>query len=142
MVNGQAVWYVPVLDFSRYVKAIMTRFIVTLPANTDVGAVSERIQRVTPGLSHIIDTTKIVPSAGPAPSILDVGALLDSVGQAEDVQRELSTLEAVEEVEVLFPRRVHLYRSWFDEHLETKVSHQRNRFRGARIPSPSGGGSR
>lgn len=132
MVRGRAVWYLPVLDFGRYSKATVTRFIVTLRPNAEVGAVSDQITRLMPGLSHLIDPSKVIDSEGPFPSMLDVGAHVDSVAQAEDVQRELTSLDAVEEVELLFPRRIHLYRGWFDEHVEIAVA------RGLRTQPPSG----
>ncbi|HEV2317665.1 MAG TPA: winged helix-turn-helix transcriptional regulator [Thermoplasmata archaeon] len=118
MIRGRAVWYLPVLDFGRYTKATATRFIVTLRPNAELTVVSDQITSVIPGLSHLIDPSKVIDTADPIPSLLDVGAYVDSAAQAEDVQHELNLLDGVAEVEILFPRRIHLYRGWFDEHLE------------------------
>ena len=69
--------------------------------------------------------------------MLDVGAHLDSVARAEDVQRELTLLDSVDDVEVLFPRRIHLYRGWFDEHIEVAARQsRRTQFRSAGPPRP------
>lgn len=125
LVRGRAVWYLPLLDFGRYRKAIVTRFVITLRPHSAVAEVAETVGRRVPGLSYVVDTTQVVESKGPVPSMLDVGAHVDSVGQAEDLQRELASLDSVEEVEILFPRRFYLYRGWFDEHVEVALAQAR-----------------
>jgi DNA-binding Lrp family transcriptional regulator len=122
LVRGRAVWYLPVLDFTRYSKATVTRFVLTLKRGSDPSLVAAEAARKIPGMSHLIDASQLVGSAGPLPSVLDIGAHLDSVGHAEDVQRDLQELDFVQEVEILFPRRFYLYRSWFDEHTRAVIA--------------------
>jgi DNA-binding Lrp family transcriptional regulator len=116
LVRGRAVWYLPVLDFTRYSKAIVTRFVVALKPNSDVGWVAEQALSCVPNPTYVFDSSTLLDSEASMPPLLDIGAHLDSVGQVEDVQRLLQNLDTVEDVEVLFPRRFYLYRSWFDEH--------------------------
>jgi DNA-binding Lrp family transcriptional regulator len=125
LVGGRAVWYLPLLDFSRYTHATMVRFIVTLRANADVNAASEAVTHAVPGLTFLVDTAHLVASSAAMPSILDVGACVPSVGHAEDVQTELGSLDSVQEVEVLFPRRFYLYPGWFDDRIALALTRER-----------------
>jgi DNA-binding Lrp family transcriptional regulator len=125
LVRGRVVWYLPVLDFTRYSKATVTRFVVTLHPDANLTHASAAAARVVPGLSHLIDTTSLVDSKEAVPPMLDIGAHLESVGQAEDVQRELMALGSIDDVEILFPRRFYLYRGWFDEHTEVALARLR-----------------
>ena len=125
LVRGRAIWYLPLLDFSRYSKATVSRFIVTVRPGTDSRHVSEAAAQVVTGLSNLVDSSRLVDSSGPMPVILDIVAHLESVGHAEEVQGTLSALNGVEEVEVLFPRRFYLYRAWFDEHIELALVRSR-----------------
>jgi len=134
LVRGRVMWYLPLLDFTRYTKATVTRLVVTVRPGAILERVSEAAARVVPGLSNLVDTSPLVGSGGPMPAILDIVAHLDSVGHAEDVQRTLSTLDSVEEVEVLFPRRFYLYRGWFDEHIDLALA----RTQGPALPRSGG----
>jgi len=122
LVRGRAVWYLPLLDFSRYGKATMTRFIVTLRPGKDPKAAADAAARIVPGLSLLVDTASLIGANPLVPPMLDIGAHLESVGHAEDVQRELAAVDSVADVEVLFPRRFYLYRGWFDEHIELAIA--------------------
>jgi len=117
LVRGRSIWYLPILDFSRYKKSIFTRFVIVLKPNSDTARLAGRLSLHLPNLTYLTDTTTLVESTGPTPPVLDVGGHVDSVGQAEDIQRELQALEMVDEVEILFPRRFYLYRNWFDDRI-------------------------
>jgi DNA-binding Lrp family transcriptional regulator len=136
LVEGRAVWYLPVLDFPLYPRATVARFVVTLRSGADPVRVSEALARMVPGISHLIDTTNLLVPKGPVPPILDIGAHHESVGQAQDVQREIARVDSVDDVEVLFPRRFYLYRGWFDEHIEAVLARSSPR---APRPAPSRG---
>jgi DNA-binding Lrp family transcriptional regulator len=136
LVEGRAVWYLPVLDFTRYARATVTRFVVTLRTGADPARVSEALTHLVPGINHLNDTTNLLDPEGPVPPILDLGAHLESVGQAEDVQREIARLDSVDDAEVLFPRRFYLSRDWFDDHIEAVLARSSSR---APRPVPSRG---
>ena len=121
LVRGRAVWYLPILDFTVYGKAVVARFVVGLRQGHDSGSIADWIRRRVPGVTYLVDSSALAGSEGPLPPMLDVGAHLDSIGQAEDVQRELRGLDPVEDVEVLFPRRMYLYRTWFDDHIRAAL---------------------
>ena len=122
LVRGRSIWYLPVLDFTRYKKSVFTRFVIVLKANSNSSLVADQVSLLLPHLTHLTDTTALVESNESMPPLLDVGAHVDSVGQAEDLQRDLQALETVEEVEVLFPRRFHLYRGWFDDRIRNALT--------------------
>ena len=121
LVRGRSLWYLPILDFSRYKKSIFARFVIVLKPNSDTTRAAEQLPLHLPNLTYLTDTTTLVGSAESMPPVLDVGGHVDSVGQAEDIQQELQTLEMVEEVEVLFPRRFYLYRDWFDDRIRSAL---------------------
>jgi hypothetical protein len=121
LVRGRSIWYLPVLDFTRYKKSVFTRFVIVLKPNSNSSLVADQAASLLPHLTHLTDTTALVESNESMPPLLDVGAHVDSVGQAEDLQRELQALETVEEVEVLFPRRFYLYRGWFDDRIRNAL---------------------
>ena len=130
LVRGRAVWYLPILDFTRYSKAVVTRFVVVLREGSDPGHVADWIRRRVPGMTYLVDSSALQGREGALPPMLDFGAHLDSTGGAEDVQRELQGLEPVEDVEVLFPRRIYLYRTWFDDRIQAAL----DRTQGGRRP--------
>jgi DNA-binding Lrp family transcriptional regulator len=136
LVAARAIWYLPLFDFSRYSKATIVRFVVSLRPDGDPAVAAEAAVRAIPGLSYLVDTSSLVSTEERIPPILDIGAHLHSVGEAEDIQRDLQRIDGVGEVEVLFPRRVYLYRAWFDERLETATTGDKRspRQAGARVP--------
>jgi DNA-binding Lrp family transcriptional regulator len=117
LVRGRAVWYLPILDFTRYHKAVVARFVVVLRPGGNPGPIADWVPRQVPGVTYLTDSSTLVGTDASLPPIVDIGAHLESIGRAEDVQRELRELEGVEEVELLFPRRFYLYRTWFDDRL-------------------------
>jgi len=121
LVQGRAIWYLPILDFTRYRKSIVARFVVALKAGGDASGVATAARQLVPNMTYLVDTTSLSGPGVGIPSMLDLSAHLDSLGQVEDVQLTLQNLESVESVEVLFPRRFYLYREWFDEQIRTAV---------------------
>jgi DNA-binding Lrp family transcriptional regulator len=121
LVQGRAVWYLPILDFARYSKAVVTRFVVVLGQGADPDSIADWVRRRVPGVTYLFDSSTLLSAEGPLPPMLDIGAHLESIGGAEDVQRELQGLEGVEDVEMLFPRRFYLYRAWFDDRIRTAL---------------------
>jgi DNA-binding Lrp family transcriptional regulator len=121
LVRGRSIWYLPILDFTHYKKSVFARFVIVLKPNSAPARVAEQVSLQLPNLTYLTDTSTLVESNESMPPLLDVGAHVDSVGRAEDVQRELQDLEPVEEVEVLFPRRFYLYRSWFDDRISNAL---------------------
>lgn len=125
LVGGRALWYLPILDFTRYDRAVVARLVVSLQPGRGPGEVTTWVARHVPGLTHLAETDKLVGPGVPLPPMVDIGAHFDTVGKAEDAQRELRVLEGVEDVELLFPRRFYLYRGWFDDHIRTALGDSR-----------------
>ncbi len=131
LIRGRAVWYLPLLDFTRYTNATVVRFLVTLSSGADSVRVAEGIRARLPGVTHLVDARAMMDTADDVPRALDVGAHLASVGDVEDRQREIQALRGVEEVEPLFPRRFYMYPTWFDERIEYELAHPEK----ARVPA-------
>ena len=129
LVRGRAVWYLPILDFARYGKAVVARFVIALKPTADSHAIAGQVSHRIPNLTYLTDSSLLAEPGGLMPPLLDVGAHLETVGQAENIQQDLRTIDSVDEVEVLFPRRFHLYRSWFDDHLRRILSQSGERTR-------------
>jgi DNA-binding Lrp family transcriptional regulator len=121
MARGRAVWYLPILDFTRYSKAVVARYVVLLKPGGNPTPIADRVARQLPGVTYLFDSSLLTSAEAPLPPMLDIGVHLDSIGQAEDVQREIGSLDGVEEVELLFPRRFYLYRTWFDDHIRASL---------------------
>jgi hypothetical protein len=110
-----------VLDFTRYGRAVVARYVVLLKPEGKPAPVADRVARQLPGPTHSSDPSRRASAEAPLPPMLDIVVHLDSTGQAEDVQRAIGGLEGVEEVELLFPRRFYLYRTWLDEHIRAML---------------------
>ena len=121
LVRGRCIWYLPILDFTRYKKSVFARFVVVLKPNSETTRAAEQVSVKLPHLTYLTDTTAFAEPSQSMPPLLDVGAHVDSVGEVEDVQRELSGLDEVQEVEVLLPRRFYLYRGWFDDRISSAL---------------------
>ena len=121
LVRGRAVWYLPMLDFTAYNKAVVARFVIVLRPGNVSGPVADWVRRRVSGVTYLVDSSTLAGNEGPLPPMLDVGAHLESIGGAEDVQRELQGLDQVEDVELLFPRRIFLYRTWFDDRIRAAL---------------------
>jgi DNA-binding Lrp family transcriptional regulator len=121
LARGRAVWYLPILDFTRYSKAVVARYVVLLKPDGNPVPIVDHVVHQLPGVTYLFDSSRVAGAEAPLPPMLDIGVHLDSIGQAEDVQRELGGLDGVMEVELLFPRRFYLYRTWFDDHIRSTL---------------------
>jgi DNA-binding Lrp family transcriptional regulator len=117
LVAGRAVWYLPLLDFTRFTGATFARFLIVLRPGADGPAVAREAARLLPQITYLVDLADLAEETQ-GPALLDVGAYVDSLGLAEDAQRELQASPSVDDVEILYPRRFYLFGSWFDERLE------------------------
>ena len=122
LVRARAIWYLPLLDFSRYRKSTVTRFVVTLRPGGEPSRAAAAAAKVVPGLSHLTDSSTLLAPGETLPPMLDIIAHLESVGQADDIQVALEAIDSVMDVEVLFPRRFYLYRNWFGERTEATIA--------------------
>ena len=121
LIRGRAVWYLPLLDFTRYRKATVARFLIALDPRGDPGATAEALRRRIPNLAYLVDASAAAEVPPEAPAMIDLGAHMGSVGEAEDLQASVLSIPGVQEVEVLFPRRFHMYPAWFDERIRAAV---------------------
>jgi len=114
LIKAKAIWCVPLLDFTCYGEGAMARLLVTHSPGASEGQVSTGLARHFP---TILDNLP-VSLPGPPPRKLSAVLIhLRSAAEAEEAHRTALTLPGVEDVEVLFPKRIHLYRDWFDERI-------------------------
>jgi len=122
LIRANAIWSVPLLDFTRYTGAVATRLFVTLGPKAKVGLVARKLRELYPQLMLLenpeeveYDRSAVPPNEG---SFLSLLLHQESAGAVEDARTKALELPDVLGVEVLFPRRLHIYRDWFDEHIE------------------------
>jgi DNA-binding Lrp family transcriptional regulator len=121
LIHGRAVWYLPLLDFTQYTKATVARFLVVIKPGHDPDSAADLLRRRIPGIAYLVNASASVDAPPDTPPMIDVGVHLASVGQGEDLQATILSMPAVQEVEVLFPRRFHMYPAWFDERIRAAV---------------------
>ena len=132
LMRHQLLWYIPLLDYTRYTDVAMTRFNVYLNASADPATVLATIQNRYPDYVDVADRSEF--ALEPAHKVKHIVASLQlpTASASEDIQTELLRIPGVAEVEVLFPRRTFSYPHWFSERIEAKlVDAQRDRRRGS-----------
>ena len=127
LIRDNAVWSVPVLDFTKYQGATIARFIVRAAPEADSGDVLRRLETRFPSFILLEDQSHL-PETLPMPmKLFSLFLHLSSAGEVEDADLEIRGVPNVEDVEVYFPRRLHVYDHWFAERLDSKVREtQRN----------------
>ena len=120
LIRDNAVWSVPVLDFTRYEGATLARFIVRAAPDMGVSDVLGRLETRFPSYILLEDQSKL-PESLPVPmKLFSLFLHLSSAGEVEDAELEIRKVPGVEDVEVYFPRRLHVYDHWFAERLEAR----------------------
>lgn len=124
LIKGKAIWCVPLLDFTCYGEGAMARLLVTHSAGASAAQVSSGLARLFPA---ILDNLPITLPGPPARKMSAVLVHLRSAAEAEEAHRSALTLLGVEDVEVLFPKRLHLFRDWFDERIGEALARGKGR---------------
>lgn len=121
MIRNRVIWFVPLLDYTRYTNVAVVRFNVYLHASADPPKVLETIQSRYPDHIDIADRSEF--ALEPARKVKHIVAFLQlpAASAAEDVQVELMGIPGVLEVETLFPRRTFSYPRWLSEIIEAKL---------------------
>lgn len=122
LVRDQAVWSIPVLDFTHYQGASIARVLIWVGAEGDVDRIRSSVERLCPTQFGLEDQSGLVEVSPEPPKLLSVFLQLSSVGEVEDVERKVRAIAGVGEVEVFFPRRLHVYDAWFTEHLRRRAT--------------------
>ena len=127
LLNANAIWSFPVLDFSHYRGAVMARFVVVLSGPGETPSLINACQR---GLRQMVWSEAVADAsptmAADAPWV-DVYCHLTSAGEVEEVHRWLLGLPFVKAVEVYFPRSWFVVTSWFDERIQHRIAVTGNR---------------
>ncbi len=119
LVAGGAVWSIPVLDFTRWSGAVLARFLVGLVEDAKPGEVAREVRRLRPDLLQIATPSEL--GLGLPYRIVDASMSLASAGEVEEVTRSLLDIKGVAGVEVVHPRRFHVYGHWFDERIAERL---------------------
>lgn len=121
LLDGNALWSFPVLDFTRYTDAVMARFVAIL---SGAGSSKRFLRLCRSGLPQMVWSVPFQPPAGveEAPDEwAEVFCHLRSAGEVEDVRRWVLGQPAVTGVEVYYPRAWFVAGSWFDERIEARL---------------------
>ncbi|MDE1822206.1 MAG: Lrp/AsnC family transcriptional regulator [Euryarchaeota archaeon] len=122
MVRRNLIWYIPLLDYTKYGGVAMTRFNIYLHPTSDTGAVLERVRRQWPTHVDLADRSEFAHEAAQKVKHLVLFLQIPSAAGAEDVQKELLGWPDVAEVEVLFPRRTYRYPSTLSDMIEKRLA--------------------
>jgi DNA-binding Lrp family transcriptional regulator len=114
LVAAKAVWYVPSFDFTKWVGAVLAKFVLTL-RTPDARAVRAEL----PELVSLLDLYSGVYPDGTG--WVEGYLHLPSAAEVEDATRRILAMEGVAEAEVLYPRRFQTQGSWVTERLAAAV---------------------
>lgn len=122
LMGNQILWYIPLLDYTRYPGVAMTRFNVYLNESADPASVLAAVQNHYPEYVDAADRSEF--ALEPAHKVKHIVAFLQlpAPSASEDIQLELLRIPGVAEVEVLFPRRTFSYPHWYSERIEAKLA--------------------
>lgn len=118
LLEANAVWSFPVLDFSKYHGAVLARFTAILATSGGTEAFVNTCQRDLDGMVLWDALEKLAPTTTTVHPWVDVFCHLASAGEVEEVKRWMLTLPTVDAVEVSFPRSWFVVEPWFDERVQ------------------------
>lgn len=117
LLDANAIWSFPVLDFTCYRDAVLARFMVLLPdPRAGPGLVNTCQQELEAmvwwdAMDHLSSEVELDEA------FVDIYCHLGSAAEVEEVQTWLLGLDGVGEVEVFFPKAWFVVSSWFDERI-------------------------
>lgn len=123
LIDGQALWSVFELDFTRWPGACLLRLLVSLAPEAERVAAVKRVREAFPGAVFINNSVQ-GPRVGPT-DVIDLLVALPSAARIPDARRAMVRLDGVEAVESLLPRRIHAFGHWFEPRLREKVDQAR-----------------
>jgi hypothetical protein len=114
LLDANAIWSVPELDFARYRGAALARLVLTLAGGADR-------RRVLAALKSAIPTVMEHPSPEGTPALLSVHVQAASVGELEEWTLAARALPGVVDAEALHPRRFRVYGAWLDQRVQAAI---------------------
>lgn len=124
LVRANAVWFHADLDYAKC-GGVLTRFILTLDSTASRTDIVEALRARYPRLIE-----SVVPFDPPpefTTRFAEVVVHFDAVGETEEATRVALGLPGVRDAEVLYPLRIRLLGSWFDEQIAGRVNATKRR---------------
>lgn len=121
LLEANAVWSFPVLDFSRYRGAVLARFTAILSGPGGTKGLVNACQRELEEMVLWDALEQLAPAAEPEHPWVDVFCHLPSAGEVEEVRRWLLDRPTVDTVEVSFPRSWFVVSPWFDQRVQARL---------------------
>ncbi len=121
LLEANAIWSFPVLDFTNYRGAVMARFLVTPTEPARSADLVNACQRELDEMVWWMSLEDLTPTEEDLTPWVDVYCHLDAAAAVEEVQTWLLDLPMVDEVEVFFPRTWYVVDAWFDERIEREL---------------------
>lgn len=122
LLEGNAIWSFPVLDFQRYQDAVMARFVVGLSDRAVAPALRNACRRSLPGMVWWDAPAEQLLRLDDATAWVDVYCHLATAAEAESVQQWLLDTPGVEGVEIFFPKTWFVVPTWWDERIATRIA--------------------
>jgi DNA-binding Lrp family transcriptional regulator len=122
LIRNQLIWYIPLLDYTRYSNVAIVRFNVYLSATGDPSKIVRMLRSRFPEYVDIADRSEF--AVDPARKVKHIVTVLQlpTAALSEDVQTEILSMPGVAEVEVLFPRKTFSYPRWMAERILSRIS--------------------
>jgi DNA-binding Lrp family transcriptional regulator len=121
LVRGNAVWSVPVLDFTRYEGASVARLLIMADRSADTRGILSSIEKKFPTSIVLEDHSSVIGSDGPPFQIIALFLQRESVGAVEETEAEVRSIPGVKAVQTYYPRRLFVYDGWFRSRLDMNV---------------------
>lgn len=121
LLEANALWSFPILDFSNYRGAVLARFTAILHEPGGTQGLINTCQRELDAMVLWDAFEMLAPSAEADHPWVDVFCHLSSAGEVEEVKRWLLERPMVDTVEASFPRSWFVVDSWFDERVKPRA---------------------
>ncbi len=122
LMQNQLIWYIPLLDYTRYSGLAVTRFNVYLQPTADSPSIFRKLRERFPDYVDIADRSDFALEAAHKIKHIVLVLQLPVASASEDLQREILDVPGVAEVEVLFPRRTYSYPRWITQCIDSRLT--------------------
>lgn len=124
MLSGEAVWFVPRLDFTKWTGGAIVHMNVVLDEETHVAERAKELTDLLPEHLRVNESPASAIDAGEP--ILKYFIHLKDPVRAEYMVRKIDALDGVKQVQAMFPLQLHTYPQWVDDQVAINTRSTRN----------------
>ncbi len=136
LIDDWAVWFVPIFDFRRLTRPVVSLVITLTDSDARVGV----LRRLRAQFPLLLESASALAGMETAPTDMFVIVTLPSIAVLEELEHLVRVLPGVAEVEASVIVRMYDFPDWFDQHLEsiaTAAQKGRASERAASVPTRS-----